>query len=869
MKGRARRRFAVVLWLAVLVTAIVVIARARFTADLSAFLPTKPTREQALLIDQLKEGPASHLILIAIDSDAKPIPDAALATLSKKTAAFLRADPRFLSVSNGETTTATRDRDLLLNHRYLLSDRVTPERFTASGLHDALNESLDLLSSSAGLMLQPLISRDPTAELVHLVDALTAGRDLPLVDGVWIARSANNDAGHGSHALLLAETRAAGSDIDAQESAIGAVRKAFDAASNAAFDTAKREPGPSNPGPNANAAHLILSGPPVFAVDARNTIEREAARLSLIGATLVALLLGSVYRSVRALVLGLLPMISGALCGLAVVAAGFGAIHGITLGFGVTLIGEAVDYAIYLFVQRSRRTEGIDVDVDAAGVNAAAAQAGAPAQRFWATIALGVATSVIGFAALIFAGFQGLAQIGILSIVGLVVAASVTRWVLPALMPTGFAVRTMPRLGRALSMATERASALRWPVLALAIAACVVLFIHRDRIWSDDLASLSPVAKSDQATDARLRSELGAPDVRDVVVVIASDQEGALSGSERVVEALSPLIADGSLAGVDAPSRYLPSEATQRARQAALPDDATLRVNFAKALEGLPFSKAHFDAFFEDAAREKKGLPVMRADLEGSSLAIGTRALLSHHQEDQRDSRWTALVALRSPPAKAGRADDVERDVPRSRIAAALASLDSKRDKNNNVEVRAIDIKTETQQLYAGYLHEAIRVAGLGALAIVVLLAFALRDAIRLARVLVPLALAVVLVAAAQVALAGPLTLFHLVGLLLIVAVGSNYALFFDRRTRIDADADASLGASQEAQALDDRALLTSLAVANLTAVIGFGVLAFSSLPVLHAIGTTVAPGALLALLLSSVFAARKARPAPASVALA
>jgi predicted exporter len=42
--------------------------------------------------------------------------------------------------------------------------------------------------------------------------------------------------------------------------------------------------------------------------------------------------------------------------------------------------------------------------------------------------------------------------------------------------------------------------------------------------------------------------------------------------------------------------------------------------------------------------------------------------------------------------------------------------------------------------------------------------------------------------------------------------------------------------------------------VANLTTVIGFGTLALSSVPVLRAIGVTVGPGALLALLLSAAF---------------
>jgi predicted exporter len=87
------------------------------------------------------------------------------------------------------------------------------------------------------------------------------------------------------------------------------------------------------------------------------------------------------------------------------------------------------------------------------------------------------------------------------------------------------------------------------------------------------------------------------------------------------------------------------------------------------------------------------------------------------------------------------------------------------------------------------------------------------------------------------------LLLLHLVGLLLIVAVGSNYALFFDR---------SAAGGGIEHHALG------SLMLANLTAVIGFGTLAFSNVPVLHALGITVGPGAILALVLSAALARRE-----------
>ena len=52
-------------------------------------------------------------------------------------------------------------------------------------------------------------------------------------------------------------------------------------------------------------------------------------------------------------------------------------------------------------------------------------------------------TSVCGFSAMLLSSFTGFAQLGLFTIVGLLVALAVTRWVLPALLPRGrrFAAR--------------------------------------------------------------------------------------------------------------------------------------------------------------------------------------------------------------------------------------------------------------------------------------------------------------------------------------------------------------------------------------------------------------------------------------------
>jgi len=100
------------------------------------------------------------------------------------------------------------------------------------------------------------------------------------------------------------------------------------------------------------------------------------------------------------------------------------------------------------------------------------------------------------------------------------------------------------------------------------------------------------------------------------------------------------------------------------------------------------------------------------------------------------------------------------------------------------------------------------------------------------------------LVVLAALALAGvALGILHLVGLLLTVAIGSNYALFFDHlREQPDVDVDT----------------LASLLLANLTTVASFGLLASSPIPVLQAVGIVVAPGALLCLVFSAAMLGRR-----------
>ena len=352
-------------WFGCVVFAAIVVARAHYITDLSAFLPANPTPEQQLLVDQLRDGPASRLILVAIERGDS----ATRARISADMADRLRKDSQFSAVNNGAAVAGQRDREFLFQHRYLLSESVNAERFSVSGLNAAIRATIDDLASPAGLLFKSLLPRDPTGELLNILDQLARAPTPESRDGVWVSAD-------GTRALAVVQTAASGSDSDAQARALNAIREAFASAVSA------------QPAPSGGGVELRLSGPGVFAVAARAKIERAAVRLSIVSGILVVTLLLAVYRSLPALGLGLLPVASGALAGIAAVALGFGAVHGITLGFGITLIGESVDYSIYFFIQ-SRHA----ADNDAAG--------GSWQTRWWPTVRLGMLTSVCGFASLL------------------------------------------------------------------------------------------------------------------------------------------------------------------------------------------------------------------------------------------------------------------------------------------------------------------------------------------------------------------------------------------------------------------------------------------------------------------------------------
>lgn len=822
------KRWPVILWFAALAFCLwVVLAQTRYSADMAAFLPKSASPAQQLMVDQLRDSVTSRMVLFALEGAEAD----QLAASSRKLARALGDSGHFNYARNGEHALDPAERERLMQYRYLLSPAIDVAHFETPALQQSLQNSLQLLASPAGAMVKQLLPHDPTGEMLALLESWDGSGSGPrMQNGVWFSAD-------GKRALLLAETLAPAFDIDPQQKVGEAARRIF-----AEVRTDKN-------------IRLLMSGPSIFAVESRNHIHDDAWRLSLLATALVAAILLLAYGSPRLLGLGLLPVGSGVLAGLAAVSLSFGTVHGITMAFGATLIGEAVDYPTYLFTQRAPH-ESLRQTL----------------RRIWPTLRLAVLTTVFGSLTMLLSGFTGLSQLGTFSLAGVLTAGLMTRFVIPEIAPGHFAVAERVATQAVLARAANALTRLRWLPLGVFLCAAAYLLAQGKSLWENDLGNLSPLPAEAKELDRSLRNELGAPEVRYLIAVPGVTREAALEHSEQLLPTLQKGVAEGAISGFDMAARAVPSQKVQAARQAALPDEASLRRNLQAALAGTPFKPEIFEPFILDVERARR-LPLLHAtSWRGSPLDSLSQGMLVRH-----GAGWVALISLRKVKDEAALAE----------LANSLAASQAANPAGGQQQEKAflLDILGESSQMVLQYRDQSLLYSVFGIMAIIAVLGFGLRDFRAVFSVMLPVSAAIAASMAILFALGIKLSLFHIVSLLLVLGIGLNYGLFINLPVSLSPYAlpegsplpnpppyageganvkgdgfdlrDAGSLREFHANETERRRALYSVLVCVASTVSSFGVLAFSSAPVLQAIGGTVALGAVLSLLFAAMWAER------------
>ena len=207
------------IWGLTLLLAIAMLVQGpKIGSDLAQFFPRGEDGTSELLLDTLRDGPGSRLILL----DLSGAPQQQLAEAAKQLAASLAKTPYFQHILGVDQTLPEADEELLFRYRYLLN----PDQFDEATLQQALQQRLHELALGT-LIDRERLSSDPTASHRKTLQRLVGKNGPKRYHGVWFSDDQK-------HAMLLLHSTAPAFDLDKQELAINAIRASFSGFSNGA-----------------------------------------------------------------------------------------------------------------------------------------------------------------------------------------------------------------------------------------------------------------------------------------------------------------------------------------------------------------------------------------------------------------------------------------------------------------------------------------------------------------------------------------------------------------------------------------------------------------------------------------------------------
>jgi predicted exporter len=528
---------------------------------------------------------------------------------------------------------------------------------------------------------------------------------------------------------------------------------------------------------------LLRTGAIFYAASARAAAEHDTHVVGIASTVGIALLLLLVFRSLRPLLIAFLSTALGVIGAIATTVLVFGQLHLLTLVFGAALLGEAVDYSIQYLCARA---------------NAGAqwnAERGVRQVRPALLLALG--TSLLGYTLLAVVPFPALRQMAVFAIAGMTIACASVFWLLPALAQKPARAPLSPALVR-LALGWQRIASGRRALLGVAIL-CLLAIPGWLRLGhDDDIHLLISPPKTLEAQTATIRDVAGFGGGSQFWLVEGANAEEVLQREEALTDRLQTWVSDGKLVGWTGITAMLPSARRQQQNIAAL------------------------DPLFSPRERMSTWLGQAGFRAEGGASFVSAYPGRAFTLDD-----WMAMPAytpFRYLWMSGGPHGTGSIVVPQGQDDANLLRAAS----DGLPGVSLVDKPASITALFGRYRGYADVWLG-GALALVGL-AFLWRYGLRAAwRVLLPPAAGIVLSVAALGYLGEPLTLFHVMALMLVLGVGANYAVF--------------LREGEPHVAHLPGAAYAGVLLSAVTALLSFGLLALSTMPALRHFGLTLLLG--------------------------
>jgi predicted exporter len=510
----------------------------------------------------------------------------------------------------------------------------------------------------------------------------------------------------------------------------------------------------------------------------------------------MALLFAAFVASLRGFLIVSIAPLTGILVATTLGLLVFGQLDGLTMAFGTSLMGIAIDYSNHLLIHHglaSPRTAPRRV-----------------ASRLRPSLVMGALTTVASFVGLGLTPFPAFREMAFFAITGVLAALAASLWLLPPLLGgTGAlperALAASARFDRVFAGIRTLPRGLLYSPLVLAVVAAGAIPTIR---WSDDLSQLSHFDPALVAEDLRVRERVARLDGSRFVIALAADPDAAVARNDAVHARLAQAAAAGALDGTRSLHALLWSADLQRRNLAVLAGipDLYERVDASFVAEG--FRPGAFRNFGEALAGSPPA-PLGLADLQASPLAELLAPFVFEFEDGV--AVVTYLRGLRDPEA----------------VRAALADLEG---------VHLLDQRSFVDGIYREFRETSLRQVLFGGGLVLALLALRYRAWRPVVAAFAPSLLVALFVLAILAWLGEPANLLHVMSLVMVTGMGVDYGIFC-----VD-----SIGRRE-----DFGATLLSLLLSCLTTAFVFGSLAFSSQPALRAIGITTGVGVLLSYMLA------------------
>ena len=766
-----------VLWLLLLTAAVVfgvktLNHRDVVESDILAMLPH--LQQDALTSRALAsiEGRLANESYLVLTGDSK----AATIEAAKGMMAELAASSAFASVRSGSELDPKEIYRLYFPARFNLLTE-SQRTLLENGKLDVLIKQAEIaLYSAFGFANSELISEDPLLLFPALMQGFGKGHRLAEEDGILLGNSDGQTA-----AIIMAKGKDSVFSPKAQEAQISAI--------NAAFTKVNQ----------GKQLSLLKAGALFHALEATQSAKAEVSligSLSLAGVVLLVLLS---FRSLMPLLMASLTLASAMVNASLFTILIFGKLHLLTLVFGTSLIGIAIDYSFHFYAERIGRNE----------------RASQTLSRILPALTLALATSVLAYLALGFTPFPGMQQVAAFCGGGLIGAYLTLYLAYPAL-----AGSRIQGSGSAIKLASRFLSPFEATgSKAVAVASLLILFVGAAGLGKlqtrDDIRSLQQGSDALMAEEAKVRTLLSGGVDNQFLLVRADSMEALLERLEALAPVLAKAEKDLLLQSHVSLADYLPSRAQQLEDYRLQQQIYGPRLGDIVARLGLePELEAKLQAKYQAGAQTHIEADAFFDTQLGASLKpllLEPTANDANHPESTA-REWGAMVLLggiQNLPA----------------LNQAVATLPG---------VTLVDKVGYISKLMGEYRHTTLWLLVLALL--IAFGVFALRHPWKLAAAMVAVpALAALLSLSLLGLLGSPLTLFHALALLLVFGIGVDYSLFF---------------AKDENREHGHRVMLAVLLSASSTT-LAFGLLALSNTPAIHYFGLTLALGIGFTLLLS------------------